>query len=40
MANWATGSIRLKGKAKDIVNFMENGIEGVDYIKALMKGAK
>lgn len=32
MANWATGSIRLKGKAKDIVNFMDNGIEGVDYI--------
>ena len=32
MANWATGSIRLKGKAKDIVNFMDTGIEGVDYI--------
>ena len=32
MANWATGSIRFRGKAKDIVNFMDNGIEGVDYI--------
>lgn len=32
MPNWATGSIRLKGKAKNIVNFMDNGIEGVDYI--------
>lgn len=32
MPNWATGSIRLKGKVKNIVNFMDNGIEGVDYI--------
>lgn len=32
MPNWATGSLRLKGKAKDIVNFMDNGIEGVDCL--------
>lgn len=32
MANWATGSIRMRGAMKDIMNFMDNGIEGVDYI--------